>query len=92
MGLLSRQYCLALSLLLLLAHAALTLHVASHMPVDQTTCEYCAGNTNPAHAPATAVSVLPRITVGTIDVNIAIPLARPARPSLYRERAPPVFV
>jgi hypothetical protein len=92
MGLFSRQNCLALVLLLLLSHAAMTLHVSTHIPVDQTSCEYCAGNANPAHAVPTPMVDLPTVVLLTIGHESLVPVKRLATTVHYRERAPPVPV
>jgi hypothetical protein len=78
-------------LLLLLSHAAMTLHIATHIPVDRTNCEYCAGNVNPAHALPTTAVELPRLPAVGIEVERVAPASRVVRPIHYRERAPPVL-
>jgi hypothetical protein len=88
----SRRNCLALLALLLLSHAALTLHVATHIPADQAKCEYCAGHANPAHALVAAHSDLPRLVTQSTEFEHAATVLRKARPVHYRERAPPVVV
>jgi hypothetical protein len=88
----SRPNCLALLVLLLLSHAALTLHVTTHIPVDQTKCEYCAGHAKPAHALPAPQAELARSFAVAIEFVQAAPVPRIARQIKYRERAPPVFV
>jgi hypothetical protein len=92
MSFVSRQTCQALLLLLLLSHAALTLHVTTHIPVDQTTCEYCAGHANPAHALVAPQIELPRVDAEAADSERGTIVPRVARPVHYRERAPPAVV
>jgi hypothetical protein len=88
----SRQYCLALLLLVLLGHAALTLHTTTHNFVDQTNCEYCSGNANHAHAiPVSATAPLSP-NVFEFDFHATTRATRVAEFTLYRERAPPTFV
>jgi hypothetical protein len=91
MARLSRQTCLAVLLLLLLSHAAMTLHIATHISADRSNCEYCAGNVNPAHAIAVTVAELPWLTADAIDVERGAPTSRIIRPFHYQERAPPIF-
>ena len=90
--LINRQNCLALLLLLLFGHAALTLHTTTHTFVDQTNCEYCSGHANPAHAiPVSATAPLSP-NVFEFDFPHASRATRVAEFTLYRERAPPIFV
>jgi len=84
--------CLTLVLLLLLGHAMLTLHVTTHIPVDQTSCEYCAGNGNPAHAIPTSASDLRPLPVFKFGAVDTARVARLAEFIAYRERAPPTLV
>jgi len=88
----NRQNCLALLILLLLGHAALTLHTTTHTYVDQTGCEYCSGNANPAHA--IPVSATPPLSPNVFEFNFhhATRATRVAEFTLYRERAPPIFI
>jgi hypothetical protein len=88
----SRQNCLAVLALLLLSHAAVTLHVTTHIPVDPAKCEYCAGNTNPAHAITTPAAELPRAALPAIEIAGAVAAPSVLRRAHYRERAPPVLV
>jgi len=88
----NRQNCLALLLLLLVGHAALTLHTTTHNFADQTGCEYCSGHANPAHAiPVPEASALPA-SAFEFDFNHMTRETRVAGFTLYRERAPPIFV
>jgi hypothetical protein len=88
----NRQSCLALLLLLLLGHAALTLHTTAHPFVDQTDCEFCSGHANPAHAiPVSAVALLSP-SAFELDFNRITNVTCVAGIVLYRERAPPIFV
>ena len=88
----NRQDCVALLLVLLISHAALTFHVTTHIAVDQTSCKTCVGHGNPAHAipPSTTVPLRPlALEVGVENIS---PIARVATPNSYQERAPPAFV
>jgi len=88
----NRQNCIVLLLLLLLGHAALTLHTTTHTFVDQTGCEYCSGHANPAQAiPVSEAFTLP-YSAFEFDVHHATCAMRVAEFTLYRERAPPIFV
>ena len=89
---LSRQNCIALLLLLALGHAALTLHVTTHIPVDQAKCQYCAGHVNPAHAIPTAAHELPRPVAEVTRFFSTAPISAAVHISHYRGRAPPVIV
>ena len=92
MGLFNRQSCLALLSLLLLAHAALTLHVASHVPADPAKCEYCGGNANPAQALLPATLELPLFAAEFTEFAGTRLAPHTAAPFHYRERAPPLAV
>jgi len=88
----NRQNCLALLLLLLVGHAALTLHTTTHTFGDQTDCEYCSGHANLAHAiPVSEASVLPP-SAFEFDFHHTTRATRVAEFTLYRGRAPPIFV
>lgn len=92
MSLFNRQNCLALLALLLLSHATLTLHVTTHIPVDQTKCEYCAGNANPAHLIPVMMAEQPRPAAMAIESETATLAPTSTRQIHYQERAPPVSV
>ena len=92
MSLFSRQKCLTLLAFLLLSHAALTLHVSTHIPVDQTKCEYCAGNVNPAHLVPVPMVELPRPAAMAIECDPESLPPTSIRQVHYQERAPPVLV
>ncbi|MDH4125193.1 MAG: hypothetical protein OEW64_00015 [Gammaproteobacteria bacterium] len=92
MSLFSRQNCLILLALLLLSHAALTLHVSTHIPVDQAKCEYCAGNVNPSHSVSVPMVELPRPAAMAIASDPENPPPTSVRLVSYQERAPPVLV
>jgi hypothetical protein len=88
----NRQDCIALLLMLLISHAALTFHVTTHNFVDQTSCKFCSGHADPAHAipPSTSKSLRP--IPHRVSVENTSHIARAAEPKSYRERAPPPFV
>jgi hypothetical protein len=87
-----RQTLLALLMLLLLSHVALSLHNATHSPVEQTSCELCAGQGSLALAASPALALLsPLVAFESLSVlyEAAVPVAAIHS---YRERAPPVSV
>lgn len=85
----NRNVCLALVLLLLLGHATLTLHVTTHIPVDPTSCEYCAGHGNPGHAiPSSTIEWSPPFLVAS-GSGYRAPVTRTPEIFSYRQRAPP---
>ena len=92
MTFLSRRTCQALLLLVLLSHAALTVHATTHIAVDPAKCEFCAGHANPAHALAAPQGDLPRLVAGCPEFEHTATVPHMARPVHYRERAPPVVV
>lgn len=85
-----RLFCI--SLILLLGHATLTLHVATHLPIDQTNCDSCAGYGNPGHAIAPATTELPPPAAFEISFHYDSPVAQSAQLTSYQERAPPARV
>ncbi|MDH3645961.1 MAG: hypothetical protein OER80_04230 [Gammaproteobacteria bacterium] len=92
MLLINRQNCFALLLILLLSDMALMIHVTTHIPVDQPSCEFCAGHGNPAHAtPPASIELLPP-AAHEISTGYADTVVRVAEPISYRERAPPTDV
>jgi len=88
----NRKDCIALLLMLLISHAALTFHITTHNFVDQTSCKFCSGHADPGHAipPSTGESLRP--IPHRIGVDSVPHIARVAEPKSYRERAPPTFV
>jgi hypothetical protein len=92
MARLGRQTCLAVLLLLLLSHAAMTLHVTTHAGIDRSNCEYCSGSVNPAHALASSATELPWLAAAGIAVERVTTALRVVRPMHYRERAPPAVL
>jgi hypothetical protein len=84
------QGVVALLGLILLSHASLSLHIATHTPVDQSTCEMCAGHGSlaPAASPA-RIALPPLVAVEIRPESVAAALPAAATHS-YRERAPPV--
>jgi hypothetical protein len=88
----NRNNCLALLLLLLISHVAMTLHTTAHVPVDQTSCELCAGHGNPAHAiPPSTPDLLPPLAYET-GPDYSAPVLRLAKLISYRQRAPPAHI
>ena len=88
---LNRHNCLALALLLLVSHVALTLHVTAHIPVEQSSCEICAGQANPAHAIYSAVGDLLPSPAYRPDAEYYHPAARQTEHTTYRQRGPPTL-
>ena len=87
-----RYNCLALVLILLVAHAAFSFHVTTHIPVGQTSCELCTGHANPAHAIPPAAIELPRLIAFMIGFDYFPLAARAAEPTPYRQRGPPASI
>lgn len=87
----NRQRHIALLLVLLLGHAALTFHVSTHIPVDPSNCEFCAGNADPGHAIAFAISEVKLSTAVEVSFASESFIVRPADFVAYRERAPPTL-
>jgi len=88
----NRRRQIALLLILLLSHAALTLHVSTHVPIDPTKCEYCAGHANPGHAIAYAGSeLLPPTAIEFSAVGLP-DTVQFTTPVVYRQRAPPSLI
>ncbi|MGH8194525.1 MAG: hypothetical protein ACREQ8_09020 [Woeseiaceae bacterium] len=85
----SRKNCLLLLLVLTLSHAALTLHVSSHVAADQQNCQICAQHSNLAHAipPAAATPWLPAGDAPETFTETTSLRAHLVTP--YHQRAPP---
>jgi hypothetical protein len=85
----SRKTCLLLLLIVILSHAALTLHASSHVAAEQQGCQICAQYSNLANAipPAAALPLLPAGYVPETPSVIARVRAHAATP--YQQRAPP---
>lgn len=85
----SYRKSVVLILALLVSHAALTLHVSTHVPADQASCEYCSGEAKPSHAmtPAVAATAPPAAQPLPSDATASSPGAPVA--TGYRQRAPP---
>jgi hypothetical protein len=88
----NRQNCIAILLILLLSHAALTLHVSTHIPVDQNNCDYCAGHADPGHAIAPAIARIPLSNSQDSVVPVAALLSQAKPFHSYRQRAPPTQI
>ena len=88
----NRQDCIALLLMLLISHAAMTFHVTTHNFVNQTSCKSCVGHANPAHAIPPSTTESPRPFPYEFGTDSAPPITQVAEPHFYRERAPPTFI
>jgi hypothetical protein len=85
----SRRQWLLLLLVLMVSHAALTVHSGTHFALDKQSCELCTHHANLSHAVPPAVSL-------TIEFAQELPqtwsdiATRPASAVLtYHQRAPP---
>lgn len=79
----------AIALILLISHAALSLHVTSHVPTDQAPCEFCTGQANPSHAiPVAATAMLPPATY-KVTTDHPMLVRKTAGFIPYQQRAPP---
>jgi hypothetical protein len=92
MMLINRQYCIAVLLILLLSHAALTVHVSTHVPNDQTNCDYCAGHADPGHAISHFFDELPPSTALSFVALAAASVPHATTFLTYRQRAPPTLI
>lgn len=84
-----RKNCLLLLLILMVSHAALTLHASSHVANEQQNCQICSHYSNLNHAipPAVASSLLPdRYAADTVPEITCVSVAATTH---YRQRAPP---
>lgn len=89
MSLQNRKNCLLLLLALILSHAALTLHVSSHVAADQQNCQICTHHSNLAHAvpPAVATFLVPAgYALETLAETTRL---RADVVTSYHQRAPP---
>jgi hypothetical protein len=84
-----RQNNAALLLVLLLSHAALTLHVSTHIPIDQNNCDYCAAHADPSHAITPSIAHLPLSAALELVAPAAAPLPQATTSFSYRQRARP---
>lgn len=85
----NRNNCLLVLVILLISHAALTLHVSSHVAADQQSCEICTGYSNLEHAPAPSVAAYFPPAVYLPEIFTEVARFPAAESTLYRQRAPP---
>lgn len=89
MTLQNRKNCLLLLLILVLSHAALTLHVSSHFAADQQNCQICTQHSNLAHAVPPTVATF-QLPVGYAPETLTEITRLPADVATpYHQRAPP---
>ena len=86
----TRKQWLLVLLVVLISHAALTIHSGTHLAVDQQNCELCTQHANLSHAVPPAQSL--SFASGQDAPEIAPePHTIPAVPrTSYRQRAPPL--
>jgi len=85
----NRQNCIAVLLIVLLSHAALTFHVSTHVPADQSNCDYCGGHTDPTQADVSQqTQVLPSTKV-RFDIPAVATIRRSTSFIPFQQRAPP---
>jgi len=89
--LMKRQSCIAVLLLLLLSHAALTMHVSTHASVDQTKCSFCGGHADPTHAVTySPAEFAAPVTAAFVELT-AKWLFFTAHVPAFRQRGPPAL-
>jgi len=85
----NRKQCFLLLLIVLVSHAALTIHVGTHVAVEQQNCQLCTQHTNIAHAVPPSVAYSLDIGHYAPDASTRPALVHPAEIRPYRQRAPP---
>lgn len=81
---------IALIALLVLSCTLLSLHVATHLPVDQANCEFCAGHSSTVAGDSSVASAWPApATVWLADgTDLFVPPQHAVTP--HQQRAPPI--
>ena len=87
----NRRKCVAILLMLLSSHAALALHVSSHVTIDQAGCDYCAGFADPTHAITNATDEFPKAGTFSFDLPNSMLETRATPYRSYRQRGPPAL-
>lgn len=86
-----RKNCFSLLLILVVSHVALTLHVTTHIPIEQSNCEICAGQTDPTHAIPFAATELLQSIAYNIEFGYSAPTETFTEFTAYRQRGPPLI-
>ena len=85
----TRQSCITVLLILLVGHAALTLHVSTHVSIGQASCDYCEAYSSPSHAVAPAADGFRLAVALRFELPAVLPLIGTTDLHSYRQRAPP---
>ena len=92
MMLINRQNSVAVLLVLLLSHAALTLHCSAHVRIDQSNCDYCTGHADPGQAISRSFIEDPPLTAFNAVALADAPVAPATMFATFRQRAPPALI
>ncbi|MBT5032399.1 MAG: hypothetical protein HOM55_08920 [Proteobacteria bacterium] len=88
----NRCFCSALLLMLLISHAALSLHVTNYHSADLANCELCTGQANPTYAiPPSTSELLPSETTFKVNTYYVASVVTTAALFSYYTRAPPTL-
>jgi hypothetical protein len=90
MVLFTRQSCIAVLLILLVSHAAVTLHVSTHVSIGQASCDYCEGYSTHSHAIVPATDEFRPSAALSFELPAILPLVGATARHSYRQRAPPL--
>jgi hypothetical protein len=85
----NRNNCLLLLLIILVSHAALTIHVGTHVAVEKQSCQLCTQHVNLVHAVPPSVSLWFDLRQETPTAVSRPALVRHTEIHPYRQRAPP---
>jgi hypothetical protein len=85
----NRNQWLLLLLVVLISHAALTIHSGTHLTLDQQSCELCTQQANFSHAVPPAISLSFEVGQEAPQVSGAAGAAPTAASVPYHQRAPP---
>jgi hypothetical protein len=85
----TRIQWLLLLLIVLISHAALTVHSGTHLALDPQSCELCTQHSNLAHAVPPTVSPASDFARGVPDAFSRAAAAPTAAIVPYHQRAPP---
>lgn len=90
---LNRNFCFAVLLILVGSHAALSLHIATHVTTTGAVCQLCTGGSNPVVAiPAAVLPLVVPATEYTLNTDYAAAVASHTELSHCHPRAPPVVI
>lgn len=85
----TRNQWLLVLLVILISHAALTIHSGTHLTLDKQSCELCSQHANLAHAVPSEIPLSFDFTQYAPQAPATAPAPSAARLVPYHQRAPP---